>query len=146
MKTYEPDYVYMFPIKYKSQEIFYETFTNVPARVRGAYIIDEDKQDKIDFTLIGPDGYVPYWISGNHNIFDFWVTFPGRYKVQFTNRYVNTDLRVTFTMNTGQNPILKKEDLSFAEQRLINIHSFVKRLDTETKMKSNVNHERYKSN
>lgn len=51
MKDYEPDYVYMIPIGYKKKEIYYENITHVPVTIRGAFLTDEDKKDKIEFAV-----------------------------------------------------------------------------------------------
>jgi hypothetical protein len=51
MKDYEPDYVYMIPVGYKKKEIFYENITHVPVTIRGAFLTDEDKKDKIEFEV-----------------------------------------------------------------------------------------------
>ena len=51
MKDYEPDYVYMIPVGYKKREIYYENITHVPVIIRGAFLTDEDKKDKIDFEV-----------------------------------------------------------------------------------------------
>lgn len=118
MADYEPDYVYMIPIAYKTKEIFFENITHVPARIRGAFLSDEEKKDQVDFEILGPHEEVVYRNTTNECLFDFTVNTPGRYKIYFNNRYVNSDIRITFTMNTGQNPILKKEDLSFSDQKL----------------------------
>ena len=51
MKDYEPDYVYMIPVGYRKHEIFYENITHVPVTVKGAFLTDEDKKDKIEFEV-----------------------------------------------------------------------------------------------
>jgi len=49
-------------------------------------------------------------------------------------------------MNTGQNPILKKTDISFSEQRVDTTLHFFKNMYTELKLRRNVHVERYKRN
>ena len=51
MSDYEPEYVVMINIPYKSKEIYYEDIQNTPADVRGAFLTDEDKKEKIDFEV-----------------------------------------------------------------------------------------------
>jgi len=51
MSDYEPTYVYMIPIGQRKKEIFYEDITIVPARIRGAFLTDEEKKDKVDFEV-----------------------------------------------------------------------------------------------
>lgn len=145
MSDYDSDYVYLLPLKYKSAEVYYENITTVPARLRGAYIIDEESQNKIDFEILDPNNTRVYFNSSHQCIFDFNVTKAGRYSIVFNNRYVNSELRVTFTMNTGQNIILKKDDLTVTEQKLDNLMAFIKRFNVEFKFNRNIHQERYKS-
>jgi len=144
MSDYEPDYVYMIPLGYKTKEYYYENITHVPARIRGAFLTDEEKKDQIEFEIVGPNNDVKYFNNTNECIFDFNVTDIGKYTIVFNNRYVNSDVKVTFTMNTGQNPILKKADLSFADQKLDNLISFIQKFKLEFKFNRNIHVERYK--
>ena len=57
MKDYEPDYVYMIPVGYKSREVYFENITIAPVTIKGAFLTDEDKNDKIDFQV------KIFWIS-----------------------------------------------------------------------------------
>ena len=54
MADYEPEYVYMTQLRYKTKETYYETIDTVPVKMKGAIIIDEDKEDHIDFQIIDP--------------------------------------------------------------------------------------------
>lgn len=143
MGDYEPDYVYMIPLSYKTKEYFYENITHVPARIRGAFLTDEEKRDRIDFEIIDPKNTVVYHNSTNECIFDITVNEPGKYIIAFNNRYVNSDIRVTFTMNTGQNPILKKGDLSIADTKLDSLLRFIKHFNVEFKFSRAVHSERF---
>ena len=109
MSDYEPDYVYMIPLVYKTREFYYENITHVPARIRGAFLTDEETKDKIDFEIVGPNEHLVFHNVSNECLFDFVVKEPGQYRIVFNNRYTNTDVKVTFTMNTAQNNMLKKE-------------------------------------
>lgn len=146
MSDYEADYVYMIPLKYKSKEVYYETIETVPVNIRGAFMTDEEKEDTIDFLIIDPSNNIIYKNSTNVCIFNLEITQPGRYQIVFNNRYVNTDLKVTFTMKNGQNSILKKEDLSISNQKLDNLLNFIQRFDLEFKFNRNIHNDRYKSN
>lgn len=145
MSDYEPDYVYMIPLKYKSREVYYETIETVPVTIRGAFMTDEEKSDTIDFQIIDPSNNIIYHNSTNVCIFNMQITQPGRYQIVFNNRYVNSDLKVTFTMKNGQNSILKKEDLSISNQKLDNLLNFVQRFDLEFKFNRNMHNDRYRS-
>jgi hypothetical protein len=48
-------------------------------------------------------------------------------------------------MNTGQNPMLKKHDLTFVEEKLQNLFQFVKKFQLEFKVTRNNQVERSKS-
>ncbi len=47
-------------------------------------------------------------------------------------------------MNSGQNPILKKTDVSFSEQKIDQTLAFYKNMHTELKVRRNIHTERYK--
>ena len=110
MRDYESTYVYMIPVPYKSIQVFYENITIVPARVRGAFILDESLKEKIEFRIKGPKGNTIYLNTTNAAIFDLNFKEQGMYEISFNNRYKNGELKPTFTMNPGQNEILKKTD------------------------------------
>ena len=143
MRDYESTYVYMVPVAYKSTQIFFENITTVPTRVRGAFIVDENSKDKIDFMIKGPRGNSVYKNSTNAAIFDLNITEAGLYEISFNNRYKNGEVKPTFTMNTGQNEILKKKDLGHTEEKLDQLINFLKNFGTEEKLKRNVHRKRY---
>ena len=145
MADYEPDYVYMIPVAYKAREIFFEDITKTPVTIKGAFITDQDAKDRVDFRIVGPNDQTIYHNVTNECIFEFRANFPGRYMITFTNAYVNSEVKVTFTMSTGQNAILKQEDLSFSDFKLEALNSFVKKFDVEFKMNRNSHQESYKS-
>jgi len=82
--------------------------------------------------------------STNEWIFSFNATVPGFYKIDFYNSHVNGNIKVTFTMNTAQNPMLKNHDLSFVEEKLNNLFKFVKKFQLEYKVTKNNQVERSK--
>ena len=145
MIDYEPDYVYMIPVAYNSKEIFYEDLKTVPARIRGAFLTDEEKKDKIDFKFIDSENKVIYEASGNAKIFDFVVNTPGKYKIVFDNSFLNKDIKITFTMNSDQNPILKKDNLTFTESKLDTLIDFIKKFNLEFRFSRNSHKEEFSS-
>jgi len=145
MWNYDPEYVYMFPVAYKNREIFFENITKVPAHIRGAFLLDEEKKDEIEFSVYSPSESLVLLNTTSSFIFDFNATVPGSYKIVFDNRYSNTDMKVTFTMNTGQNEILKKEDLSATEEKQKVLLDFMSGYSLQLKMRGNAHHLRYKS-
>jgi hypothetical protein len=144
MKDFESTYVYIIPIPYKSVQIFYENITSVPARVRGAFLIDDIKKDKVDFKIKDPNGKIIYSNVTYQAIFEFNATVPGFYEILFNNRFKNGEIKPTFTMNTAQNDILKKSDLNKTEEKLDELVTFLKSLGTEDRMKRNVQRKRYR--
>jgi hypothetical protein len=145
MTDYEPDYVYMIPIAYKSKEVFYEQITTVPARIRGAFLTDDEKKDKIDFSILDEGDKVVYQATANEHIFDFNINTVGKFKIIFHNKYLSSDIKVTFTMNTDQNPILKKESLTFTESKLDSLVDFIKKFNLEFRFNRNANREKFLS-
>jgi hypothetical protein len=145
MSDYEPDYVYMIPLKYEKEEIYYENIDIAPVKIRGAFMTDEDKEDHIDFKIIDPDGDIIYYIRSNVSIFNIDVIKKGRYTFIMNNKFINSELKVTFTMRNGQNSILKKEDLSISNEKLDNLLNFIQRFDLEFKFSRNIHNDRYKS-
>ena len=89
MSDYESTYVYMIPVPYKSVQVFYENITIVPARVRGAFILDESLKEKIEFRIKGPKGNTLYLNTTNAALFDLNFTEQGMYEISFNNRYKN---------------------------------------------------------
>ncbi len=146
MRDYEPDYVYMIPVNYKKREVFYESIDKVPTRLRGAVLLDDESKENIDFQVYSPQGVLIYSNTTSQHIFDFNVTDAGAYRIVFDNRYSNSDLKVTFTMNTGKHAVLKKEDLSLVDQKVHSLMDFMKSYSLTYKMRHNVHSERYKSN
>ena len=90
-------------------------------------------------------GNVIYFNSTNEHIFDIKVEELGVYKIMFNNRSQKSGMKVTFTMNHGQNAMLKKADLTVTETRLDSILSSIKKLDLEVRMERKIHVERYKS-
>lgn len=146
MSDYEPDYVYMIPLAYKTMENYYENITVVPAKIRGAFITDEETKEKIDFQVFSPTGKLLYSNTTNECIFNFDITEVGRYKITLNNRYVNSEIKVTFTMNAHQNIILKEKDLTFTDLKLDTLISFLKKFNLEFRVNRNIHADRYKSN
>lgn len=145
MADYESPYVYVIPVAYKSHQIFYENITNVPIKVRGAFILDEHNLDKIHFTIRAPNNTVIYSNTTHHDVFDFIADAEGIYEIAFNNAYKNSELKPTFTMNTEQNVILKKDDLNHTEKAIDQMITFLRGITTEEKMKRNIHQDRYLS-
>ncbi len=145
MSDFEADYVYMISVAYKRKETYFEEITTVPARIRGAFVTDDNKNHKIYFSITSMNDTVLYEATDNTNIFDFQINTIGRIKINFTNKYVNRDLKITFTLNSAQNPILKKENLNFTETKLNNLIDFLKKFGVEFKFTRNTHSEKFNS-
>lgn len=129
MRDYEPMYVYMIPVKKKGAESFYETITKVPAKVRGAFLTETNKKDKIEFIILSPDNKLVYKNFTNECIFDFEATQPGDYIIKFRNPAGEGEINVTFTLNTYQNEILSSEHLSFSEKKIDALSQFINQIN-----------------
>lgn len=146
MSDYEPNYVYMIPLAHRHSEVFYEDIMTTPVKVRGAFLTDEHKNQKVDFEVISPAKGIIYKNSTNECIFEFEVIHPGKHRIVFHNTHVNSEIKVTFTMNTGQNPIIKKEDLNFTQEKILSLKNFIKKIKLEDSFSTNKIRERMKSN
>lgn len=139
MSDYEPDFVYMIPLDYKSSDVFYQNITNVVQsfKLRGAILVDEDKKESIDFRIESPSGDIVYKNTTAQCIFNIELKEKGVYKFYFDNKYENSEIRVTFTINSGNNNVVKKTDLDFSQQRAQSLLEFIEKLKTERKLKKN---------
>jgi len=70
----------------------------------------------------------------------------GVYKFYFDNKYENSEIRITFTINSGNNNVVKKSDLDFSQQKANSLLEFIEKLKTERKMKKNTEYVRSLSN
>lgn len=146
MSDYEPDFVYMLPIDYKSSEVYYQKFNKAPFRLRGALLCDEEKDEKVDFKIESPSGNVIYNGTSGQLIFEYDIKETGVYKFYFDNRYVNSELRVTFTLNSGNNDVIKKKDLDFSHQKAEELLQMISKIKNERKIKHGQTHNRSLSN
>jgi hypothetical protein len=148
MSDYEPDFVYMLQVEYKNKEIFYENIEKIPARVRGAILVDDDEENvqEIEIRIYSPSNEIVYQNATVQDIFEFTANEIGTYKIIFDNRYVNHRIRLTFTMSSGQNEILKKDHLTFVEAKVKHLVNFVHQNEVNHKMMSSVIYQRMQSN
>lgn len=148
MSDYEPDFVYMIPLDYKSSDVFYQNITNIPEnfKLRGAILVDEDKKESIDFRIESPSGMIVYKNTTAQCIFNIELKEKGVYKFYFDNKYENSEIRVTFTLNSGNNNVVKKTDLDFSQQKANSLLEFIEKLKTERKLKKNSEYVRSISN
>jgi len=148
MSDYEPDFVYMIPLDYKSSDVFYQNITYITQdfKLRGAILVDEEKKESIDFRIESPSGIIVYKKTTAQCIFNFVLKEKGVYKFYFDNKYENSEIRITFTINSGNNNIVKKSDLDFSQQKANSLLEFIEKLKTERKMKKNSEYVRSLSN
>lgn len=142
MSDYEPDFVYMIPIEYKSSEVFYQKFNKIPFKMRGAILVDEEKEEKVKFKIESPTGKIVYKGTSGQYIFEHELHETGIYKFIFDNKYINSELRVTFTLNSGNNDVIKKADLDFSHQKANELLSMISKMKNERKIKQNQAHNR----
>jgi hypothetical protein len=131
MYDYEPTYVYMIPVKAKGTEKFYENFSKVPKKIRGAFLTEDTKNEKIEFAVLSPQNKLIYKNFTSECIFEFEVKTPGEYSIRFRNIEGNKEIKVTFTMNTAQEEVLSKEHLSFSEKKLESLYHFMNTIKVE---------------
>ena len=147
MYDFEPDYVYMLQVGYKNKQIFYEDINKIPARVRGAILVDDDNENvqEVEMRIYSPSNNLVYQNVTTQDIFEFTANEIGTYKIIFDNRYVNHKIRLTFTLSTGQNEILKKDHLTFVDAKIKHLVNFVHQHEVNYKMMSSVFYQRMQS-
>ena len=136
MQTFVSQYMYSIQVKYKSQVEYYENITKTPCLFRGVFLIDlaETEEDVLDFKIIAPNNTVIYEKTSYAAIFSLNLTDKGLYTIVFRNRVLNKDIRPTLMVNSGQNLILEKENLSETEKKLDSIITFLKKFEQDTKL------------
>ena len=143
MSDYEPEYVYMLELPFKTEQVYFENVDRVPTEIRGAFLISEENSEQIDFAIYNPLGTIVIRATSNQKVFRFTAQEVGLYKLVFNNKYKNTALRCTFTMNAGHNIMLKKDHLTVVEEKLEKILGFTQKFNLEMKLSRNIHEERY---
>ena len=125
MPDFVSQYIYLIPVPYKSQVDFYENITKVPCQMRGAFLLEEanSQKDKIEFKIVAPNNTVIYYSYSYGAIFSLNLTDTGVYSILFRNYYMNKEVKPTLIMNSGQNLILEKKEMS-NYLKIINIFIF----------------------
>ena len=136
MSNFVSQYIYTIPINKRSQVEYYENITKVPCLLQGAFILEEAKNEKeiIDFKIISPNKAIIFQSSDIASIFSIQITEKGLYSFQFNNRNINREIRPLFMVNSGQNLILEKENLSGTEEKLEKIVAFLQKYDQDRKL------------
>ena len=134
MSDYQPDYVYIFPVKKLTIQKYYENIIKVPVLVRGAFLTHFDNKVKapIELIIYDPNNNQVFVNRTIASIISFEANIPGEYSIQFKNFDKKEEfISVTFTLNTYQKELLKKENLSFTEEKLNSLLKFVTSMGTE---------------
>ena len=145
MQDFKFEYIYYIPIKPREQEIYFENITTVPTTFKGGYFLSDESNNKIEFYIKDSDGRIIYDARGHHNLFEFNVTKAGRYSIIFRNNFAKEKVVVTFTMNTGQNNIIGKKELTETEKKLDALDNVIKKFNMEFKLSRDIHTKRYKS-
>ena len=143
MSDYESQYVYIIPVAAKKNAIFYENVSEVPSRFRGAYFVDDTGKERVEFKITDPNKKILYHNTTFGSIFDFNVTEKGLYEISFNNKFTNTEIKPTFTMNSGQNLKLEKQTLNKTESKLDDLIQFLQNYKTSDQMVRNMKRKRY---
>ena len=114
MSDFISQYVYIVPVPYKKEVDYYEIIKQVPCLMRGAFLNEDanSENDFIDFKIISPYNKVIFEASSIGEIFSLNLTEKGVYKLSFYNKANNKEVYPTLIMNTGQNLVVEKENLS----------------------------------
>ena len=127
MSTFSSQYIYYVPIKYRSHAEYYENITKVPCLFQGAFLYDEAKSERdiIEFKIIAPNSSVIYRKTFIGAIFSLNLIHKGLYTISFNNKYITREVRPILMVNSGQNLIIGKDNLSETEKKLDTIITFL---------------------
>ncbi len=136
MSHFHSQYTYSIPVKYKSQVEYYENITKVPCVFEGAILYDEAKSERetIDFLILSPNKTVLFESTSFASIFSINLTYKGLYTIIFNNRRINKEIRPILMVNSGQNLIIEKENLSETEKKLETIKTFLNHYEQDIKI------------
>ena len=136
MPDYVSQYIYMIPLRYKQSMVFYENVTKFPVIMKGGILLEETTvaTEKIDFSIEAPNKTIIFKSTKYADLFSLNCTVPGLYKITIANNYLNREAKPTLILNTGQNLILEKENLSETEKKMDKLITFLKKYDQDTKI------------
>ena len=136
MSDFISQYVYLVPVPYKKEVDYYEIIKQVPCLMRGAFLNEDanSENDFIDFKIISPYNKVIFEASSIGEIFSLNLTEKGVYKLSFYNKANNKEVYPTLIMNTGQNLVVEKENLSETEKKFDKIINFLIKNEQENKV------------
>ena len=136
MSDFVSQYIYLIPVPYKSKVEFFENITKVPCQMKGAFLLEEanSKKDLIDFKIIAPNQKVLFYSSSIGSIFSLNITEKGLYTILFNNRNINKEVKPTLIMNSGQNLIVEKENLSETEKKMDSLLSYLQKYEQDYKL------------
>ena len=136
MSNFVSQYIYTIPINKRAHVEYYENITKAPCLLQGAFILEEAKNEKevIDFKILSPNKTIIFQATDIASIFSIQIYEKGLYTYQFNNRAINREVRPTLMVNSGQNLILEKENLSGTEDKLNKIVAFLQKYDQDRKL------------
>ena len=136
MSDFISQYVCIVPVPYKKEVDYYEIIKQVPCLMRGAFLNEDanSENDFIDFKIISPYNKVIFEASSIGEIFSLNLTEKGVYKLSFYNKANNKEVYPTLIMNTGQNLVVEKENLSETEKKFDKIINFLIKNEQENKV------------
>ena len=145
MQDFKFEYIYYIPINPREQEIYFENVTTVPTTFKGGYFLSDESTNIIEFYIKDSENRIIYEAKAHHNLFEFNVTKADRYSIIFRNNIAKEKVVVTFTMNTGQNDIIGKKELTETEKKLDALDNVIKKFNMEFKLSRDIHTKRYKS-
>ena len=136
MSDYVSQYIYMVPVPYRTPVDFFENVTKVPCLMRGGFLLEEanSEKDVIDFSIIAPNKTVIYQSESIGGIFNLNLTEKGIYTILFNNKVLHREVKPTIIMNSGQNLMVEKENLSESEKKLDSLLAFFQKFEQDNKL------------
>ena len=145
MQDYNYEYLYYIPLNPRDQEIYFEHVRSVPTIFKGAFFLTDETANKIEFIIKDSYDKVIHRAIGHHNIFELNITKADRYSITFRNNIAKEKVVVTFTMNTGQNNMLRPKDLTDTEKKMESLEALIKKFNMEFKLSRDIHTQRYRS-
>ena len=136
MSDFVSQYIYMVPVPYKTPVDFFENITIVPCLMRGAFLLEEanTEKDVIDFSIIAPNKTTIFHSVSYGAIFNLNLTEKGLYTILFNNRALGREVKPTLIMNSGQNLVLEKEQLSESEKKLDSLLGILQKFEQDNRL------------
>jgi hypothetical protein len=133
MSDYEQELVFTIKLQPNTFTYFYEDVLehSINKPIRGAFLVTNNDDYESNIVMeVHSDKSLIYKTEASQDVFFFEVDKPMTLKIRLVNP-TNKEVSLTFTINSNHNQLAEKEHLSFSEDKLNQISSFLNRLTAE---------------